>query len=158
MDRLIDYVSHQEGALKQVVRERERGDGMEALIDDVDQQENTTKQEEALKLRMPLDEAKLDTIIAAQFEIAGIDWVKIQAMTKYLFSNGPDGHEAIKDKYEFVREAEEELDALAKRVHEEEAEYEARHILPRRIIVWNIAADAELEEVEGLFAESQRDM
>ena len=84
-----------------------------------------------------------------------------QTQTQNFPSNESDEFDEMKDKYDFVREANEELNALAKRVLEEDAEYHARQlpgILSRRVIVTNIAAGADIEDVAYLFREHENEM
>lgn len=103
--------------------------------------------------------------IVLQLENGGVDWRRIQGWTEYLFSAGPSGHEAIREAKrendEAVRAAEEELDAIIKQVLEEEAAYSAeqeKKLVHCRLIVSNIAAGADVDEVALFFSEFKYDL
>jgi hypothetical protein len=98
---------------------------------------------------------------ALQLEKTGIKWETAQGWTTYLFSAGPSGHVAIHEKHQLIQEAETELDALIKQVLDEEAENwanEEKNRLPCRILLSNIAASADAEDIALFLSEFKYDM
>ncbi|KAH4005146.1 hypothetical protein HBI13_024800 [Parastagonospora nodorum] len=101
-----------------------------------------------------LDKTLLPYTIALQLEIAGIPWEEIQGWTTYLFSEGLDGYKACQDKDAIVKRANEELDKTIAQVTEETKHYwgiqdEVR--LPCRVIISNIAAGADVGDLQEFF-------
>ncbi|KAF2441198.1 hypothetical protein P171DRAFT_91693 [Karstenula rhodostoma CBS 690.94] len=98
---------------------------------------------------------------ALQLEKTGIKWELAQGWTTYLFSVGSRGHVAVRQKYQFVEEAKTELDILIKQVLDEEAAYWAnqeKNTLPCRLLLSNIAASADSEEVASFLSEFRYDI
>ncbi|KAJ4344563.1 uncharacterized protein N0V89_012307 [Didymosphaeria variabile] len=98
---------------------------------------------------------------ALQLEKAGVKWEIAQAWTAYLFSAGATGHDAVREKQQLVEEAKAELDALIKQVLDEEAAYWANQekvLLPRRLLLSNISAGADAEEVASFLSEFKYDI
>lgn len=98
---------------------------------------------------------------ALQLEKTGIAWERSQGWTTYLFSASSKGYYALKEKHKLVEDAKRELDALIKQTIEEEAIYreqEEQVLRPCRLLLSNIAAGADMEEVAHVFSEFKYDM
>ena len=96
-----------------------------------------------------------------QLESAGCDWERVRGWTTYLFSGGPTGHAAVRHRNQLIEEAAKELDTIITEVLDEELAYCAKKektVLPCRLIVTNIAASADVEELALLFWEFKFDM
>lgn len=99
--------------------------------------------------------------LALELEKIGVNLEALQDRSAYLFSKGPSGHNAVHEKYEFVRDATQELDALIEQTLKEESAYlkkKEQELIPCRLIVSNIAADADEEELALVFFEFKYDM
>lgn len=99
--------------------------------------------------------------VALRLESAGSKWEDVQGWSKYLFSDGPDGHEAQEQKEEMIKRENEKLDIIIKHVLEEELrhrEVEDKQRLPCRLIVSNLAADTDEEAVRTFFGGFKWDM
>lgn len=96
-----------------------------------------------------------------QLAKAGIDAETLQDWSAYLLSKAPPQHNTASEHYDFLREADKELDILIEKTLKEEAEYEKKmeqERLARRVIVHNIAADADTEELAMAFYDFEYDM
>ncbi|KAF1953829.1 hypothetical protein CC80DRAFT_595399 [Byssothecium circinans] len=103
---------------------------------------------------MDLSRELLPRAIALRLEQAAIQWDKVQGWTEYLFSDGPNGHVAQREEDIFMQNAFAQLEELKQKNLEDEAiqlATEEQACLPRRLVVTNIAADADEEELEELF-------
>ena len=101
-----------------------------------------------------LDKNIAPYVIALQLEIAGLPWEEVQGWTTYLFSDGFSNYKACQERDAIVKRANEELDKTIAQVTEESKHYlsiqnEAR--LPCRVIISNIAAGAEVEDIQEFF-------
>jgi hypothetical protein len=93
--------------------------------------------------------------VALQLENAGCDWEVIAQYTAYLFSDGLDGYKAQQEKEYVIRQASEKhYEVVAQFIEEEKAARAAENTtsLHRRLIVTNIAADAQEDDVFKIFA------
>lgn len=90
-------------------------------------------------------------IVALRLQKAGCDWQTVTDFTTYLFSEGPDGYKAQQEKNAYVQRVEAELAELVKYTAEEEKKCD---IFEREkcIVVNNISADADIEDLERVFA------
>ncbi|KAL1595826.1 hypothetical protein SLS60_009516 [Paraconiothyrium brasiliense] len=98
---------------------------------------------------------------ALQLEKVGAKWEVAQGWTAYLFSAGASGYDAVRKKQQVVKKANAELDALIQQVLDEEAIYWAnqeKDLLPRRLLLSNISAGADAEEVALFFSEFRYDI
>ncbi|KAF1920065.1 hypothetical protein BDU57DRAFT_508165 [Ampelomyces quisqualis] len=101
-----------------------------------------------------LEKAIAPYVIALQLEKAGLPWEQLRSWTTYLFSSGPDGHEACQEKDKIVQLATYELDAIIKQnLGDESRDLEAEHLarLPCRVVVSNIAAGADEDDLKEFF-------
>lgn len=91
-----------------------------------------------------------------KLEIARCDWAKVLGWTKYLFSNGADGHKARQAEKEYAQKCEEEISEL---VEDTLRRMSLDHVNishlknGRRIVVTNIAADAGVYDLAVVFDE-----
>jgi hypothetical protein len=93
-------------------------------------------------------------VIALQLEEAGLPWEHLRGWTTYLFSSGLDGYRACQEKDKIVKQAAEELGAIIKQTLESEKRYQDAEDLarlPRRLIVSNIAAGADEDDLKEFF-------
>lgn len=114
-----------------------------------------------------LDEGRVETIVsrdlpsgvvpyvvALELQVSGCEWVVVQGWTQCLFSSGMNSYEAQQDKGIAVAHAEEALQQIIGTVLEAEEEHQRKDgqtKLERRLIVSNLAAGADVEEVERQF-------
>ncbi|KAF2876835.1 hypothetical protein BDV95DRAFT_561684 [Massariosphaeria phaeospora] len=92
--------------------------------------------------------------VALQLERAGYTWVKLATLTAVLFSTGVHGYKALRQEDMIVKQAHEELDKIVAQALEEEMtfrELDEKARLPCRIVVSNIAADAEMDDLLDFF-------
>lgn len=104
--------------------------------------------------KVALEKDGLPSVVALQLEKTGCNWEQVKAWTEYLFSNGLNGYTAQKEKEAIIQRAELELEQTKEYVLSEEAVYRAaeeKASLPFRLLVTNIAADADEEELAVLF-------
>jgi hypothetical protein len=100
------------------------------------------------------EKAIIPYVIALQLEKAGLPWEQLQSWTTYLFSAGFDGYEACRKKEKIVKQAEDQLNAMIKQALGDESKYlEAENLarLPCRLVVSNIAAGAEEDDLKEFF-------
>jgi hypothetical protein len=93
--------------------------------------------------------------VALQLEKAGCDWERTAHFTAYLFSSGLDGYKAQQEKEHFIRQASDKHNEIIQQFVEEEKATRAAEDttrLHRRLIVTNIAADAQQDDVFKMFA------
>ncbi|KAL5426812.1 hypothetical protein PMIN04_001748 [Paraphaeosphaeria minitans] len=95
---------------------------------------------------------------ALQLEKAGIKWELAQGWTTYLFSAGSRGNVAVREKQQLVKEAKAELGVIIKQVLDEEVAYCEKNILPRRLLLSNIAVGADVDEVALFLSEFKYDI
>lgn len=92
--------------------------------------------------------------IALYLENSGCEWEKVAAWIQYLFGSGANSDKAQKEQDEYIRKTEEDLNKLIEYTLAEEREFQAtrdKELLPCRIVVTNIAADAGKEELALIF-------
>jgi hypothetical protein len=102
----------------------------------------------------PLDGNIIPYVVALQLEASGHKWEDAKAWATYLFSTGLDGHEAQQEKRLVVQRATEGLDRIIEEVMADEQRYHAvEHStrMLRRLVVANLAADADEEDVVRFF-------
>jgi hypothetical protein len=102
-----------------------------------------------------LDKNLVPFVIALQLEAKGLPWKKLQGWTTYLFGSGLDGYKACQEKDAVVKQATEELAQTMQQVMGEERHYkiiENETRLPCRLIVSNIAAGADVEDLKEVFS------
>jgi hypothetical protein len=119
------------------------------------------RNESGRKRDLGISEKALCYATALQLEKTGIKWEMAQGWTTYLFSAGPSGNIAVREKYQLIKEADTELDALIKQVLDEETAYWAnweKDLLPCRLLLWNIAAGAVAEDIALFLSEFKYDM
>jgi hypothetical protein len=88
--------------------------------------------------------------------MAGCDCGKVMGWTKYLFSDGFDGHKAQQEKKAYIDKCEAKLDELVENTLKQTSmKHEKRNDLKlsRRIAVTNIAADAGVYDLAVVFHE-----
>jgi hypothetical protein len=93
--------------------------------------------------------------VALQLEYAGCDWEVTAQYTAYLFSSDLDGYKAQQEKEYVIRQASDKHNEVIQQfIEEEEATRAAENTtsLHRRLIVTNIAADAQEDDVFKIFA------
>ncbi|OAG00379.1 uncharacterized protein CC84DRAFT_1168485 [Paraphaeosphaeria sporulosa] len=113
------------------------------------------------KRDLPILQKALCYATALQLEKSGIKWELAQGWTIYLFSAGSSGYVAVREKRQLVEEAKAELDAIIKQVIDEEASYcanQEKNILPCRLLLSNIAAGADADEVALFLSEFKYDI
>jgi hypothetical protein len=93
--------------------------------------------------------------VALQLEKAGCDWEGVSQFTAYIFSSGLNGYKAQQEKERVAKQANDNLNEVIQQFLEDEetsraVEDTAR--LPRRLIVTNIAADAQEDDIFKMFA------
>jgi hypothetical protein len=93
--------------------------------------------------------------VALQLEKAGCDWEGAALFTAYLFSSGLNGYKAQQEKGHVIRQANDTLNGAIQQFLEDEKASRAvedTKRLPRRLIVTNIAADAQEDDIFEMFA------
>lgn len=108
-----------------------------------------------------LDQEVVPYAIVLQLERAGAEWNKVQGWTEYLFSEGPNGHKEVAEKTRLIENAVADLDAVIEQTLKDEIVYrttEEQAAVPCRLIVTNLAADADEDEIAYLFHEFKYDM
>ncbi|KAF1943473.1 hypothetical protein EJ02DRAFT_421315 [Clathrospora elynae] len=111
---------------------------------------NFDKIEDPINITGTLEKESIPYAVALRLESAGCKWEDVKGWITYLFSTGLHGHEAQKKKDEMIVRAEKDLKTTIKYVLEEEKRYRAiedKERLPCRLIVTNLAADANEEEL-----------
>lgn len=99
--------------------------------------------------------------VALELELSGCEWAVVQGWTQCLFSSGLNSYEAQQDKEIAVAHAEEALQEIVGTVLEAEEEHQRKDEqtkLERRLIVSNLAAGADVEEMERQFWQYRYDM
>lgn len=101
-----------------------------------------------------LDKNLIPYVIALQLEVAGLPWEELQGWTTCLFSERLDSYKACQEKDAIVKRANEELNKTIAQVTEESKHYlsiqnEVR--LPCRVIISNIAAGADVGDLQEFF-------
>ncbi|KAF3052947.1 hypothetical protein E8E11_003933 [Didymella keratinophila] len=99
--------------------------------------------------------------VALELELSGCDWAVVQGWTRCLFSSGLDSYRAQKEKEIAVVHAEEALQktiASVMKVEEENRQKDEETKLQRRLIVSNLAAGADAEEMERQFWQYRSDI
>lgn len=92
--------------------------------------------------------------VALELEDAGFRWDKVQYWTTYLYSTGPGGYAVQQEKDNMVKRAIDQLEAVIQTCLEEEASYcqsEEKERRLCRLIVSNLAADADEEDIQLFF-------
>jgi hypothetical protein len=92
-----------------------------------------------------LDQVILPYMVAAKLEDQVSQWERVKGWTTYLFSNGPEGHEIQYRDEAAVLQATKILDDIIKKATDEE-------LCRRRLIVCNIAAAAEEQDLQKAFS------
>ncbi|KAF2684698.1 hypothetical protein K458DRAFT_403684 [Lentithecium fluviatile CBS 122367] len=108
-----------------------------------------------------LDQEVTPCAIALQLERAGTEWNMVQEWTEYLFSEGPNGHKEVTEKTRLIEKAVTDLDAVIEQTLKDEIVYRAAEeqaAVPCRLIVTNLAADADEDEIAYLFREFKYDI
>lgn len=93
-------------------------------------------------------------VIALLLERAGCDWATIFGWSKYLFSDGLDSFQAQQDKEAYMKKVEHDLKKLVEQTVQAERkhhEVDNKRMLPYRVVVTNISADAGEQELAGVF-------
>lgn len=106
------------------------------------------------KFEIGVEEPVKPYVIALLLEMGGCDWQYVMGWTAYLFSKGPDGHEARREKQKALDQASAELDIIIEHTLQEEARFaqaEEKDKVRRRLIVSNVATDAVEEDVKEFF-------
>jgi hypothetical protein len=101
-----------------------------------------------------LDKNFVPYVVALQLEIAGLPWEELQGWTTYLFSEGFSSYKACQERDAIVKRADEELNETIAQVTEESKHYlsiQNKARLPCRVIISNIAAGAEVEDLQEFF-------
>jgi hypothetical protein len=100
-------------------------------------------------------------VVALELELSDCEWAVAQGWTRCLFSSSLDSYEAQKEKETAVTHAEEALqktiDSVMK-VEQDNHRKDEETKLQRRLIVSNLAASSEAEEVERQFWQYRYDM
>lgn len=99
--------------------------------------------------------------VALGLEITGCEWEVVKGWTTYMFSSGLEGHVAQQQKNAMVKRATEELEIIIQHTLKEELRYrelDDKERLPGRLIVSNLAADADEEELRWVFYKERFDM
>jgi hypothetical protein len=100
-------------------------------------------------------------VIALKLEQSNTQWVIAQGWTKCLFSSGLNSYEAQKEKQTAVTKAEDTLKRVidsVMQVEEDIRRKEEQTKLHRRLIVANLAADADEEALERVFWKCRNEM
>jgi hypothetical protein len=107
----------------------------------------------------PIEKELLPYVILLSLEAKRLPWEKLLAWTKYLFSSGARGYKAQQEQQAYIQREEAKLTKIIDEVSAEEASAEEakrhaaadkRHLL-NRIIVTNVAAGAEVEDLQRVF-------
>ena len=109
----------------------------------------------------PLDSDAIPYIVALQLQHSQCQWEYAQGWTARLFSSGPASYDAQKAKQRAVTHAEAVLQRTmtSAMAAEEKTRLEAeQNKLPRRLIVSNLAAAADEDELERRFWKYRRQM
>ncbi|KAH7072815.1 hypothetical protein BKA63DRAFT_515791 [Paraphoma chrysanthemicola] len=106
------------------------------------------------KYEIGVEEPVKPYVIALILEMGGCNWEYVMGWTTYLFSKGPNGHEAQREKQKALDHASTELDVIIEHTLQEEARFvqlEEKDRLARRLIVSNVATDALEEDLKEFF-------
>lgn len=110
--------------------------------------------DDVIKSSSVLDRKVIPYVVALQLEHSDIQWDRAQGWTTYLYSSCLDGYEAQRKKGIAVAHAEHGLKKIIDsvlRVEDESRSKAEETKLQRRLIVSNLAAGADAEEVERQF-------
>ncbi|KAH7077097.1 hypothetical protein FB567DRAFT_534532 [Paraphoma chrysanthemicola] len=113
------------------------------------------------KFEIGVEEPVKPYVIALLLEMGGCDWEYVMGWTTYLFSKGPNGHEARREKQKALDQASAELDVIIEHTLQEEARFaqaEEKDRVRRRLIVSNVATDAVEEDLKEFFYQSGFDL
>jgi hypothetical protein len=99
--------------------------------------------------------------VALHLESVGASWDQARGWTEYLFSQGPNGYRSVAEKDAQIEKAAAQLKTIIKHTLKEEAKHlaaEEKASIACRLIVTNLAADADEKALVHLFREYSRHM
>lgn len=94
--------------------------------------------------------------VALGLENDGSDWRYVQARLTHLFNSDLNDYEALMEKLDMIQRTEAEWNARTEEFMREELKYQEQKELQRksrRLILSNVAADAEEDDIRSFFAE-----